>query len=100
VLKKDRIDSALARLMDVFGNRPWVVSLGIGKVDSEEGVVVSVRRGTKGTAARMLNKRRLGVPVHLREVGPVRALPKAKGGSSGPRDSAAKLRRLAQKRLS
>jgi len=90
----------MARLMADFGDRPWVISLGVGKIDSQEGVVVSVRKGAKGTAARMLKKRRLAVPVCLREVGPVRALPKATGMRSGARDAAERLKRLAQKRLS
>ena len=96
--ERTRVETAKRRLIDASGDRPWLMALGIGKVDGELGLIVSVKPSAKPAATRVINRLHLDVPVEIRGVGQIRARAKAKAGSAS-KHSVEALRKLAAKRL-
>jgi len=69
----NELGRAKERLLDAAVNASWLVGVGIGRVDGEVGLVVSVEPRSEPEARRVLDELDLGVPVLLRGIGDVRA---------------------------
>jgi hypothetical protein len=71
----DPLEAAKRELRKALESRPWLVSLGVGKVDGDLGVIVSVDKGARSEALEAVGEHALAVPVRVREVGPIRVRP-------------------------
>lgn len=80
-MARDDITVTKRRLLADMQEKSWLVSMGTGKVDGQAGIVVSVEKGARGFARRMINRRAVRVPVRIREVGPIRLREKKEGAS-------------------
>lgn len=78
-------------------NRDWMQGVGIGRVESELGLVINVRPGTKAAASRLLNRLEIEVPVSVRAVEEIRA--RKQGPRSSDDESLAAFREAALSRL-
>lgn len=94
-----RLASAKKRFIAESGDRPWVMAVGTGKVDGKLGLIVSVKPSAKPTAARVINRLRLGVPIEIRGVKEIRARPSPGRKRSASQERVESLRQLAAKRL-
>jgi hypothetical protein len=99
---RSRLLSAKRALLEDISHLSWFVSAGIGRVDDEKGIVVSIRPGSRATARRRIRALELRVPLALREVTDVRAR-SARRRPTEPRRSPATLaalRKAARRRSS
>lgn len=87
---------AKKRLLEAASERQWLRGVGIGRVDSEVGLIISVKPTAKGAATRVINKLGLGVPFEIRGVSGVRKSPAASRASGRVVDE---LRAEAQRRM-
>jgi hypothetical protein len=94
-----RLESAKQRLIAESGDRPWIMGLGIGKVEGKLGLIVSVKPSAKPTAARVINRLRLDVPIEIRGVEEIRARRSSGRKRSASQKRVEALRQLAAKRL-
>jgi len=94
------IDPAKKTLLEKTSGKRWCSGVGIEKRDSDFGLVLSVRPGTKATAERFVKGLDLGVPVRVRELGPVRAreAPSAAGEPKVSEETLSRLRASATRR--
>jgi hypothetical protein len=74
---------AKKRLLEAASERQWLRGVGIGRVDSEVGLIISVKPTAKGAATRVINKLGLGVPFEIRGVTGVRKSPAARRAGAG-----------------
>jgi hypothetical protein len=68
-----KVAAAKERVLERAGRWPWLVGIGVGKVDEAVGLIASVKKGSGDTARRTIGRMGLAVPVRVREVGPIRA---------------------------
>jgi hypothetical protein len=70
-----QLESAMTRLRRSLHDPDWLTGLGIGLVDDEPGIVVSVRPDAIEVARKAVADVALEVPVRVRGVGPIRKRP-------------------------
>ena len=64
---------AKERVLAQIGEATWCAGIGVARIDSALGLVVSVEPGARARAEAALSRLKLDVPVEVREVGPIRA---------------------------
>jgi hypothetical protein len=69
---KSDISDAKALLANLLRSRPWYSGIGIGRVSSTIGLVVSVKKGARANAEKLLEEVDVGCPVDIREVSVIR----------------------------
>ena len=69
----DRVQHAKRDVLEAAGEKPWLSSVGVGKLEDRLVLIVSVRKGAKARAVKLIESLTLDVPIEVREVGPVRA---------------------------
>jgi hypothetical protein len=73
VSAEKKIADAKEQMLERAGRWPWLVGVGVGKVDEAVGLIASVKKGSGDTARRTIGRMGLTVPIRVREVGPIRA---------------------------
>lgn len=68
-----KLERAKKRFLAASEDCDWLQAVGIGLVDEQPGLVISVRPGAKSSASRLLNRLELDVPVTLRAIEKIRA---------------------------
>jgi hypothetical protein len=81
VPRTDPLQHAKQRALDALEGEPWFMGLGITRKDAKRALLVSVRKSARDRVERVLGRLDLRVPVVVREVERVRALPGRKKGS-------------------
>jgi hypothetical protein len=66
-----RLSDAKRRILDRFGDEPWLKSVGIGIVDGDRAVVVSVSVDAREHVRELIDALELSVPVDVRAIGGV-----------------------------
>jgi len=84
VFEVTRLDDAKASVRAKVKGRPWYQGLGIGLVDDQAGLIVSVSEGAREEAERVMAEVGVDVPVRIRESSRVRA----RESSSAPKGEA------------
>ncbi len=69
---KEQLQRAKKYVSDQIGDAPWMRGIGIGLVEDEAGVVVSVAADGAKAARMAIDKLRLPFPVRIRVLGPIR----------------------------
>jgi hypothetical protein len=99
---RSRLQCAKRALLEDVSHLSWFVSAGIGRVDDERGIVVSIQPGSRARARRRIRELELRVPLALREVKDVRARSARRQPSKRRRSAATltALRKAARRRSS
>ena len=66
------ISEAKARLASALRAHAWYSGIGIGRVSSAIGLVISVRQGARADAERVLEGIEVDCPIDIREVSVIR----------------------------
>ena len=94
----DALRRAKRRTLEALDGEPWFMGLGVTRKDSKPALIVSVRKSKRSQAERVLKPLKLRVPVVVREVGRIRALPAAARSHEPSRGEIEALKKAAQRR--
>jgi hypothetical protein len=68
-----KVSAAKEQMLERAARWPWLVGLGVGKIDEAIGLIASVKKGSGDAARRAIDRMQLAVPVRVREVSSIRA---------------------------
>lgn len=71
--RKRDLERAKRRFLTETTNREWVQGVGVGLIEGQLGLIISVRPRTKPAASRLLKRLDLDVPIQVRAVSEIRA---------------------------